>query len=258
MLYEILQNCSNLKRLEIKFYWEFNDSEDPEESDLPDLPPYILHNLISIKLSDDTMYPDFFKMSQWLLNSAPNLTHFFYQGTQLPDLSQNRSIKRLELEMPYHKPHLLKTNHIRKVNKVLDQVKDTVEFFSLWTEDDDFKTGIDLQIPKMKNLKVFENCMLDIFSCGDKKMKDICTARMPRLETLRIFTRKSSLAKSLRNVVKEKDLFRGIKNLEVTNLHSPRLISGLKIPFPNLERLSIHQLDEDASPLIPVEAYFKA
>ncbi|XP_021960318.1 uncharacterized protein LOC110856168 [Folsomia candida] len=253
---EILQNsCPLLKTLEIKF------KSERFESKSADLRPCILHNLISIKIIDDDYrrHPQFFKMTQWLLNSAPALTHFSYSGCQPPDLSRNKFIKHLRLEIPMIKrSNLWSANYMRKVNLLLDQVKDTVEVFWLSTDYLDLTSDVELKIPKMKKLKVFQNWMVDIFSGGDK-MQDICTARIPTLQTLLIATTSgASLAKLFRNIMQEKDSFSGVKDLDVTELRSPRLISGLKTPFPNLERLRICLFEEDEPPFIPLQAYLKA
>lgn len=143
----------------------------------------------------------------------------------------------------------------------LDQVKDHVEFLYLkvdfWHNSE--PVPVDLHIPKMKKLKEFQNSALNWLSCGDK-LQAICTARIPTLQTLRLST--SSTAKSLacllRNVMKEKDLFSGVKNLHVTNLHDPEVIAGLKTPFPNLESLSIVQTDMDSCQVIEMEPYLRA
>lgn len=62
----------------------------------------------------------------------------------------------------------------------------------------------------------------------------------------------------LRNVMEEKDLFNGVKNLHVENLHDPELIAGLKMPFPNLESFSVNQFHKFACQLIEMEPYLRA
>lgn len=158
---------------------------------------------------------------------------------------------------------LLSANFIGKVNKILEQVKDHVEFLYLGAKslNGDLTTGpIDVQIPKVKKLKEFGNSALDLFTCGDK-LQNICTARIPTLQRLRLsqsYKTEEGLDHILRNIIEEEGLFSGIKYLRVENLHALEVIAGLKTPFPNLENLSIYQSDKISCPFIGLEPYLKA
>lgn len=99
-LYEILQNCCpNLKRLKITFMTTGMANSDEESNNYADSRPCTLDKLTSITIQDVTDYPSVSKVTQWILNSAPNLTHLSYEGDRVPDLGKNGSIKRLKLEM---------------------------------------------------------------------------------------------------------------------------------------------------------------
>lgn len=143
----------------------------------------------------------------------------------------------------------------------MDEVKDHIEFLYLGVEspDNKFPTNsknclVDLRIPKMKKLKDFGNFMIELFNWADK-LRDICTARIQTLQTLRISTctRKAGLNRLLGRVIEEKGLFSGVKNLHVQNLYDDEIVAGLKTPFPNLESLSIHKFRYDGSSLYEVE-----
>lgn len=114
----------------------------------------------------------------------------------------------------------------------------------------------ELEIPEMKCLKEYGNSMLDLFDCGFR-LRDIRTERIPTLKTLRLSTATTeiSLEEVLQNFIEE-DLFSGIRNLHVTNLHPADLIAELRTAFPNLERLSIRQSDKEECP--PIQPYLQA
>ncbi|OXA40405.1 uncharacterized protein LOC118439378 [Folsomia candida] len=265
-LYKIVQNClPNLKRLRVNFV-ESLENADEESNINVDFYPCTLHKLISLRIEDVTNHPGALKMTQWLLNSAPNLTYYFSDGNQLPDFGRNGSLKRVELNVSLIEvSDLQSANFLRKLNKILDQVKDTVELFYLRVGRElpyQFETGIgprDLHIPRMKKLKEFENSALNLFSCGDK-LQNIGTARMPNLQSLWLSacTSDTTLCDLLRNVMKEKDLFKEVENLHVENLHPVEVIAGLKTPFPKLENFSIYHDDMYSCLFSKVQSYLEA
>lgn len=127
-LYEILRNrCPNLRRLKIELQpTRFANTDEH----LP--PPCTLDKLVSLKIIDTTPYPDLglATMTQWILYSAENLTHFFHEGNNhLPNLGQNDRLKLLELNLNCMKSDAPVVYNIGSVNRVLNQVKAHVEVF---------------------------------------------------------------------------------------------------------------------------------
>ncbi|XP_021962011.2 uncharacterized protein LOC110857707 [Folsomia candida] len=235
-LYEILKTCCpNLKRLEICFeFTGFGHSLD--DNSYGTSPLCIRPMLTFIKILDLTVHTGFFKMTQLVLNSAPNLTHFTYHGDKFPDLSRNVSIKMITFG--WRSTRLLRCNGLKKM---LDQVKDQLEFLHVKSNGTGSTVLIDVRLPKMKRLKEFRNEVLDCFSCGDQ-LQDIYTERMPCLERLLIFTIEQNLTELLRTISRQsRILFSGVKHLHVPRIDDPEVIVGLKMSFPKLESLTIDQ-----------------
>lgn len=208
-----------------------------------------------------------FPVTQALLNSALNLTHFTYlHGAKYPDLSKHTALKWIE--MGWYRKVVPNCRHVHGLNQMLHGVRDHVEF--LHFESDitginpenpegavpPFKIGFNL--PQMTKLKEFRNDMLNWFQCG-VKLRDISTERIPTLQSLQLFNTETELDGVLIRIVKKKDLFSGVKNLSVANVEDPKLISALKSPFPKLERLSIMQIgNRGAEKLVEVGQHLAA
>ncbi|XP_021961554.1 uncharacterized protein LOC110857246 isoform X2 [Folsomia candida] len=245
-LYKILKNyCPNLKRLKICVQ---RTTHDPLRLGSPDaLVPFSLRpKLTSVEIHDFLENSRFLEMTQLILNSASKLTRLIYRGKYFPDLSQHLALKSITLDMDKLTTKNSPTGSgVHGLNKMLDQVKDRLEFLHiLGTHENEESPLVDFHLPRMKNLKEFRNNLLDLFNCGDR-LQDICSARIPTLETLEIFKWEDSLDDLLQNIKEEKGLFSGVKNLHLSYVDNPESIIGLRTAFPSLEVLSIQQLHLD-------------
>lgn len=258
-LYEILQKCCpNLKRLEL--FHHKRTFADPELSHVSLHPLPTRPNLTFLKIFGITEPSGSPERAQLILNSASNVTHFTYHGKKYPDLSRNKAIKWLTVHIDCAEMTRIPTcQGAHGLNKMLNQVKDQIQFlhlkmcmiseagnsyddFGVWRARDE-AVRIGFQIPKMKNLKEFRNEVLDLFRCGDQ-LQDIYPERMPNLEILHIAECTNNLDKLLQNIMQKKDLFNRVKKLHLLDINDPESITGLRTPFPNLESLTILQLDK--------------
>ncbi|OXA54342.1 uncharacterized protein LOC110850369 [Folsomia candida] len=296
-LYEILQNCCpNLKKVELYFRPRgLHDEYMPSQSMIP---LRVKPKLTSIRIVDPTA--QFLKMTQMIINSAPNLTRFFYHGKRYPNLSRRGTVKWIQVDMSRMKlKDISNCGSTNGLNEMLDHVKNHLRVLVIannfdlhdvqdninWGDDDDWNddsdhednvannheldfeddnwdddVGIELsdeddedydieriafKIPKMKSLKMFENHLVDGFTCGDA-LQDICTARLPALETLKLssaYLSSTNMDDLLQNAMRSKNLFTGVKNLHLTDVRDPKSIIGLGQVFTNLETLSIRLLN---------------
>ncbi|XP_021953436.1 uncharacterized protein LOC110850308 [Folsomia candida] len=258
-MYETLQNfCPNLKKIYFQVYGMRQDYARSQNM----APFWIRPKLTSIEIygydfggRNDFL---FLKMVQMIINAAPNLTRFVYRGDRYPDLSHCGKIKSIMIDMSFmNLAHISSCAGANGLNKMLDQVKTHLQVLvmdnvvSLYDKEDDLDVteGIDLvaeiafKIPKMPSLIKFENQLVDGFTCGDN-LEDICTARLPSLETLKLgksypYYFPSNLDDLLKRAIQSKNLFSGVKNLVLTDVRDVESINGLGQVFTNLQSFSI-------------------
>lgn len=93
------------------------------------------------------------------------------------------------------------------------------------------------QLPKnMTKLKFLKNDLADIFRCDDLLQN---TRVLNTLVIGKAFKRSKRVEETLQNICNAKTILTSVTNLEICEVHDPKLVEGLKATFPNLVRLKV-------------------